>query len=50
MVDKEGIEALILGCTELPLLLSEEVIGIPILDTTRIHAEAALDFAQSGMN
>lgn len=50
MVDKEGIEALILGCTELPLILSEEVVGIPILDTTRIHAEAALDFAQSGMN
>jgi len=48
MADKEGIEALILGCTELPLSLSEEVIGIPILDTTRIHAEAALNFSQSG--
>ncbi len=48
MADKQGIEALILGCTELPLILSEETAGIPILDTTRIHAEAALDFAQSG--
>ena len=48
MVDKEGIEALILGCTELPLILSEKHIGIPILDTARIHAEAALDFSQSG--
>ena len=48
MADKQGIEALILGCTELPLILSEEAVGIPILDTTRIHAEAALDFAQSG--
>ncbi|HEX75080.1 MAG TPA: amino acid racemase [Dehalococcoidia bacterium] len=44
LVDKEGIEALILGCTELPLILSEEILGIPVLDTTRIHAEAALDF------
>ena len=47
MADKEGIEALILGCTELPLILSEEAVAIPVLDTTRIHAEAALDFAQS---
>ena len=47
MVDKESIGALILGCTELPLILSEEIVGIPILDTTRIHAEAALNFAQA---
>jgi len=47
MVDREGIEALVLGCTELPLILSEEAAGIPLLDTTRIHAEAALNFAQS---
>jgi len=48
MADKESIEALILGCTELPLILSQEAVGIPVLDTTRIHAEAALDFSQSG--
>ena len=47
MADKEGIEALILGCTELPLILFEEAVGIPTLDTTRIHAEAALNLAQS---
>lgn len=47
MADKRGIQALILGCTELPLILSEEVVGIPLLDTTRIHAEAALNFSQS---
>jgi aspartate racemase len=46
MADKEGIEALILGCTELTLILSQDVVGIPVLDTTRIHANAALDFAQ----
>jgi len=48
MADKEGIEALILGCTELPLILSKKHVGIPILDTTRIHAEAALNFSQCG--
>ena len=47
LADEEGIEALILGCTELPLILSEESVGMPVLDTTRIHAEAALDFALS---
>ena len=47
MTEKEGIEALILGCTELPLILSEEAAGIPVLDTTSIHAEAALNFSQS---
>lgn len=48
MADKEGIEAMILGCTELPLILSEETAGLPVLDTTRIHAEAALSLSQSG--
>lgn len=48
LADKQGIEALILGCTELPMILSEQVVGMPVLDTTRIHAEAALNFAQSG--
>jgi aspartate racemase len=47
LADREGIEALILGCTELPLILSEESVGMPVLDTTRIHAEAALDYALS---
>jgi aspartate racemase len=43
---EEGIEALILGCTELPLILDEEALGMPVLDTTRIHAEAALKYSQ----
>jgi len=47
LTEKEGIQALILGCTELTLILSQDVVGIPVLDTTRIHAEAALNFAQS---
>jgi len=42
---EEGIEALILGCTELPLILDEKALGMPVLDTTRIHAEAAFDHA-----
>ncbi|MBA7627962.1 Broad specificity amino-acid racemase YgeA [subsurface metagenome] len=48
LADKQGIEALILGCTEFPMILSEQVVGMPVLDTTRIHAEAALNLSQSG--
>ena len=32
----------ILGCTEIPLLVSETDAGIPLFDTTSIHAEATL--------
>jgi aspartate racemase len=40
----QGIDGVILGGTELPLLLSGVGdIGIPVLDTGRIHVEAALD-------
>ena len=40
MIDRHGIEALILGCTELPLILAKDEFGIPFLNTTAIHAEA----------
>lgn len=41
---RDGIEALILGGTELPLLLKDdEHAGLPILDTTRIHVDRLVD-------
>lgn len=43
--EEENIEGVVLGCTELPLILSEEEVGVPVLDTTRLHVEAALEFA-----
>ncbi|MBS3788089.1 amino acid racemase [Candidatus Bipolaricaulota bacterium] len=45
MRKKEGIEATILGCTELPLILSEQETGFPVLDTTEIHVDAAYNMA-----
>lgn len=41
----EGAEGVILGCTEIGLLVKEEDCSIPLFDTTRIHAEAAVAFA-----
>ncbi len=40
-----GAEGVILGCTELPLLITQESIEVPVFDTTAIHAQAAVDFA-----
>jgi len=41
----EQIEALILGCTELPLFLDESDVGMPVLDTVAIHVQAVLQLA-----
>ncbi len=40
-----GAQGVILGCTEIPLLLKAEEISIPSFDTALIHAKAAVDFA-----
>ena len=41
----EGAQGVILGCTELPLLIGQKDLTVPVFDTTRIHAEAALNKA-----
>jgi aspartate racemase len=41
----EGAEGIILGCTEIPLLVKQEYVDVPLFDTTRIHAEAAVEYA-----
>lgn len=42
---KNGAEGIILGCTEIPILIKQEDCGVPVFDTAFIHAEAAVDFA-----
>jgi aspartate racemase len=42
---ERGAEGIILGCTELPLLISPADVVIPVFDTTRLHAEAAVEMA-----
>lgn len=41
----EGAEGIILGCTEIPLLVQQADASVPVFDTTRIHAEAGVRFA-----
>ncbi|MBE7210107.1 MAG: aspartate/glutamate racemase family protein [Gluconacetobacter diazotrophicus] len=43
-----GAEAVILGCTELTLLVQPEDAAVPLFDTTAIHAEAAVAWALGG--
>lgn len=45
---QEGSDAVILGCTELPLILSDENSALPTLDSTRLLARAALVHAVGG--
>lgn len=44
-LEKAGAEGVVLGCTEIPMLIQADDVNIPIFDTTAIHAEAALKYA-----
>jgi aspartate racemase len=43
----EGAEGVILGCTEIPLLINQDDCSIPLFDTAVLHSNAALKFAIS---
>jgi len=49
MADR-GSEAVILGCTELPIVLNDGNSALPTLDSTRLLAKAALDYALSPLH
>jgi len=40
-----GADGVILGCTEIPLLISQEDVDVPLFDTTAIHSRAAVELA-----
>ncbi len=40
-----GAQGVVLGCTEIPLLVKQTDCALPLFDTTRIHAEAVVRFA-----
>jgi len=45
--EEEGAEGVILGCAEIPLLVKQEDVDIPVFDTTAIHSEAAVRYSLS---
>ncbi|WP_246156398.1 aspartate/glutamate racemase family protein [Thiohalocapsa marina] len=47
MTREDGIEGVILGCTEIPLLIKASDVAIPTFDSTTIHVHAAVEHALS---
>jgi aspartate racemase len=45
----QGAQGIILGCTEIPLLVGEGDVDVPVFDTMNIHAEAAVAYALEGV-
>lgn len=46
-VIEAGAQGIIFGCTEIPMLLSQQDVSVAVFDTTKIHAQAAVNFALS---
>lgn len=44
-LENAGAQAIILGCTEIGLLIKDGDVDLPLFDTTRLHAEAAVQWA-----
>ncbi len=42
-----GAQGIVLGCTEIPLLIKQNDTNLPVFNTLEIHAKAAVDFALS---
>lgn len=46
LIDR-GAQGIVLGCTEIPLLIQQADVPVPVFDTTRIHAQAAVEYAMA---
>lgn len=47
LIGQQGVEGIILGCTELPILIPETEIPVQAFNTTKLHAQKAVEFALS---
>ena len=45
LVERLDVDAVVLGCTEMTLLLSQDDVAVPLVDTAQAHARAAVDYA-----
>ncbi|MFA6373157.1 MAG: aspartate/glutamate racemase family protein [Methanothrix sp.] len=45
LVNEDGVQGVVLGCTEIPLLIKQKDVDVPVFDTMTIHAEAAVKYA-----
>ncbi len=49
-LEKQGAQGIVLGCTEIPLLIKQEDVPLPVFNTLQLHAKAAVDYALKGWN
>lgn len=47
LVETEGIQGVILGCTELPLILTDDSFGIPFINTTKVHVQSIISYCKT---
>jgi len=47
LIKEDSAEGIILGCTEIPLLVKQEDVPVPVFNTTVLHCEAAVKYALS---
>ncbi|MEI7484181.1 MAG: aspartate/glutamate racemase family protein [Ignavibacteriota bacterium] len=45
LIKEEGVEGVILGCTEIPMIVKQEDVLVPVFNTTVIHSEAAVNYS-----
>ena len=45
LISEEGVEGIVLACTEIPIIIKQKDCPVSIFDTTLIHASAIVDFA-----
>jgi aspartate racemase len=45
LIERLGVDAVVLACTEMTLLALEDAVDVPLVDTARAHARAAVDYA-----
>lgn len=45
LIKEEGVEGIILGCTEIPMIVKQENVSVPVFNTTVIHSEAAVNYS-----
>ena len=44
-LEVRGVKGIVLGCTEIPLLIKQEDVKLPLLNTLKIHAAAVVDYS-----
>ena len=49
LVNDDGVQAIVLGCTELPLILNDSLVTVPCLDVMKIHIEKLISMILTAM-